>query len=155
LLRSKLPKSENVNALGSSDLRLMSRIVNTSEYCIETIPSMKENIEQVLDPSYSEKLDFETEIEAFQLLINHAIDPVVNFILSQLETPLGNMEKMNWGTWESVGDSSAYVGDIKSTFQKYLSAIAESISAENHSYLCRKLVETFIPRYLTSICRCK
>jgi vacuolar protein sorting-associated protein 53 len=155
LLKSKLPKSDNANSIGSSDLRLIGRIVNTCEYCIETIPHMKENIVQALDSSFEERVDFEGELEGFQVLINQAIDPLINFIINQLAVALGNMERMNWGVWDSVGDSSAYIGEIKSTLQMNLSQIVDSMSSENHSYLCRKLVEGFIPRYIDSICRCK
>jgi hypothetical protein len=48
LLRSKLPKTENPSLIRTSDLKLICRIVNTCEYCIDTLPAMKENIVAVM-----------------------------------------------------------------------------------------------------------
>jgi hypothetical protein len=72
-----------------------------------------------------------------------------------LDLALANLEKVNWSVWESVVDTSTYVKEIKTLFQAHLPPIAESISSEYHSYLCRKLAETFVPKFLASICRCR
>lgn len=154
-LRSRLPKQELVSNLKAKELAVLSRIISTAEYCAKVTPDMKETLTKTIDPIYAEKIDFDDEEEEFKLLINSTIELIVAFFAISLDPALSLLEKMNWATWESVGDTSSYVGEVKMILQTHLSLIVNKISQDYHNYLCRKLIETLVPKFLNAICRCK
>ena len=65
------------------------------------------------------------------------------------------MEKQSWGTWEAVGDTSAYVKDIRNTCVEQLSIISGSVGADYHVYVCTNVAKAFVPRFVTTIAKCK
>jgi len=156
LLHDKIPKkADNSVMLKREEMILLCLIVNTCQYCIEVIPSLQESIIKHVDSALQTRVVFEEESDYLHEVINKALDCASLSVLNYLDPCLVNMEKQSWGTWEAVGDTSAYVKDIRNTCVEQLSIISGSVGADYHVYVCTNVAKAFVPRFVTTIAKCK
>jgi vacuolar protein sorting-associated protein 53 len=93
ILTSKLAKPSGTNSAGESvykfgdgdDIpRLACYIVNTADYCLESMPKLEENIQNRIDDEFQEKVDLEEEQDAMYEVINMAIKVLASGLQSRV-----------------------------------------------------------------------
>lgn len=156
MLADQIPlKTDKTPRLALFELKRVCRIVNTANYCIETLPQLQETLVSTIDDIYSDKIELEEEADAFHGLINRALDAAVLSTVFQLEQCLGTMTSLVWGNWDSVGDTSEYVQQIKNVLETQLPPLSSHIPSDYHFYFCINLAKIFIPSYVACFCKCK
>lgn len=70
LLLSRLPrKPDSQGEISVDEIRTTCLIINTAEYCNETLPSLEEKVRSTVDESYKEKIDFSDSQEELSVFI--------------------------------------------------------------------------------------
>lgn len=151
-LLSKIPTSRD---LGEHQVHMICQIINSAEYCAQTLPQLQESIVKTIDEVYADRVDLEDETDEFVALIGTYIHVLVEWLMFELGGALRTLPKLPWEHWETVGDTSSYVSDIKTIFKSRLSGLAQSISPTYHFHLCNSLVAAFIPEYISALPKCK
>ena len=82
-------------------------VLNSVEYCAETVPQLEDMIVGKIDAAYKDRVDFEDAQDAFYGNIASAVSALVGGIMSSASNLFSAMVRMPWGTWSDVGDQSA------------------------------------------------
>ena len=126
-------------------------VVNTAEYCAETIPQLEELIKSKIDEQYKESVDLNEEKEFFYDIIAASIRSLVSALQSQVEVAFKTMANINWGTVEMVGEESPYVRDINAAVLKFVPSCRAILKSLYFRSFCDKFAAAFCPAYLQLI----
>eukprot|EP00741_Cyanophora_paradoxa_P011209 tig00020554_g10829.t1 len=141
--------------LTEKEERTVCLVVNTADYCSETIGQLAESIRRVIEKQFLEAVDLSAEQEEFSGAITKAVRILVLGVETKVQGALEQMTRMNWSAVEAVGDQSPYVSTIGGIFQSTVPTLAHLLSDTHFRFFCDKLVASLIPRYVVSIYRCK
>ncbi|XP_047142430.1 vacuolar protein sorting-associated protein 53 homolog isoform X1 [Hydra vulgaris] len=167
LLMANLPKVEGsslVSILKDTEVkfnedekRLICCALTTAEYCQETTVQLQEKLKEKVDKELVDNIDLNAEQDAFHNVISCAIQLLVQDLENACEPALIAMTKIHWQSIESVGDQSSYVTAIISHLRKLIPTIRDNLysSRKYFTQFCIKFVNSFIPRYINNIYKCK
>ncbi|XP_057294888.1 vacuolar protein sorting-associated protein 53 homolog [Hydractinia symbiolongicarpus] len=167
LLTGNLPKVSSsglASILKDSDVkfneeekRLICCILTTAEYCQETTQQLQDKLQEKIEAKFTEKVDMSTEQDLFHSVISSSIQLLVQDLENACEPPLVAMVKVHWQSIESVGDQSGYVTAIVSHLRQTIPVIRDNLysSRKYFTQFCIKFVNSFIPRFINNIYKCK
>ena len=119
LLKTKLPAKtfdEQATSLLLSDDDEIKCVwlVNTCEYCLETIPQLHQQIEDIISDEFVDNVDLkDTAEDMFREVINSSIRVLVKSIEARNEKIYADqLLKTNWLQFEQVSDTSAYIKQV-------------------------------------------
>eukprot|EP01032_Pedospumella_encystans_P018155 gene18155-20675_t len=133
----------------------MCYLINTGEYCAEVVPQLEIMIQQKMVPSLSDKVSFETEVDAFMDLVAHCIKVLVSGILERLEVSFRTMQSINWAGFTTVGEESAYLHMVNGVLLEAIPKIRQSLSPSYFNNVCNKIASEILQRYLDVILKQK
>ena len=108
ILNSKLPKPMNAGLAGLKGNtsaggieskkykfgeddeipRLACYIINTADYCLDSMPKLEENIQNRIDEKFKEQVDMEEEQDAMYEVINMAVQVLASGLISRISPKL-------------------------------------------------------------------
>ncbi|KAJ0409715.1 hypothetical protein ATCC90586_003223 [Pythium insidiosum] len=115
--------------LGEKQEEELCFVINTAEYCAETLPSLEEVIRAKIDKAFAESIELSQEIDTFHDVGAAAMKCIVAGLEGLLDDDLNTIPKMNWQTWEAVGDESSYVTQIGEKLRAFVPVIRQMLSA--------------------------
>jgi len=130
-------------------------IINTAEYCRETVGPLGETIAKTLDKPFSDSVDMTSEEDEFSGVITKALSVLVSSVESRLDSELANMVRAKWDVVEAVGDQSEYVSNCSAVLNNSIPAIGSTINNNYFRYFTDKLSGAFVPRVYQHILKCK
>ena len=165
-LSSRLPKptpglgaaaggSEWQVKLTEREERCVCHIINTAEYCHETVAQLAESIQNRIDPHLVGSVDMSEEQEEFSGVTTRALSMLVLGLETRLELELQGMTRLQWGSMETVGDQSEYVSAISAVAATSIPLISSLLSPVYFQFFVDKLAASFAPRFYVNIFKCK
>ncbi|KAF4140529.1 Vps53-like N-terminal domain-containing protein [Phytophthora infestans] len=130
-------------------------VINTAEYCAETLPSLEEVIRAKIDKAYSEAIELSQEIDTFQDVGAAAMKCIVAGLETSLDDDLNALHKANWQTWEAVGDESLYVTQMGEKLQTFVPVLRQMLSGLYFTNFCDKFAASFVPKILQAVFKCR
>eukprot|EP00112_Aurelia_sp_Birch-Aquarium-sp1_P023247 Seg685.3 transcript_id=Seg685.3/GoldUCD/mRNA.D3Y31 product="Vacuolar protein sorting-associated protein 53-like" protein_id=Seg685.3/GoldUCD/D3Y31 len=166
LMTANLPKATSglASILKDSEIkfnaeekRLTCSILTTAEYCQETTEQLQEKLKEKIDAELREKINFGTEMDVFHSVISNSIQLLVQDLENACEPALTAMSKVHWQSIETVGDQSGYITAITTHLKQAIPVIRDSLysSRKYFTQFCIKFVNSFIPRFINYIYKCK
>jgi len=157
LLASKLPSNTKQHQ-GKESYKIpdgqeqkICHIVNTAEYCSETLPGLAEMIKQRIDPAYKDKVSMDKAQEEFLEVVAQAVKVLVSGLETRLEPAFTSMRNQKWETMEIVGEESDYVTMANEAITSYIPILKASLSGLWFRGFCDKFAAAFIASYLSRI----
>jgi hypothetical protein len=141
--------------LSRVEIRLVCLIINTGEYCSETLTPLAVSLQGKIDAKFKAKIDLTDVQEEYSVLVNQAVGALVDSMCLRTHRVLTQMQKMPWHQWEAVGDESSYVHRLHDIFREDLPAPARLVSSSYHKHMLLKFIRAFIPVFIQSIYKCK
>lgn len=130
-------------------------VINTAEYCAETLPSLEDVIRAKIDKAYSDSIELAAEMDTFHDVGAAAMKCIVAGLETALDDDLSTMPRTNWQTWEAVGDESAYVTHMGDKLRVFVPVIRQMLSALYFTNFCDKFAAAFVPRVLQTVMKCR
>ncbi|XP_037030486.1 vacuolar protein sorting-associated protein 53 homolog [Bradysia coprophila] len=132
-------------------------ILTTAEYCLETAQQLEEKLKEKVEPIYSEKIDLSNEKDIFHRIISNCIHLMVQDMESGCEPALIVMSKIQWQHINNVGDQSPFVNSLITHFKLTIPIIRDNLSSSRKYFtqFCHKFVNSFIPKYITTLYKCR
>jgi len=168
ILMGNLPKVSNQGGLSSllkdqevkfteEEKRMICCILTTAEYCQETTQQLQDKLQEKIDTELSDKITMNAEQDQFHLVITNSIQLLVQDLENNCEPALTAMSKVHWQSIETVGDQSGYVTAIVQHLHKAIPLIRNHLysSRKYFAQFCIKFVNSFIPRFINNIYKCK
>ncbi|KAJ4800777.1 Membrane trafficking VPS53 family protein [Rhynchospora pubera] len=137
------------------DERMICYIVNTAEYCHKTSGELAENVSNMIDPQFVDKVDMSEVQDEFSAVITKALITLVNGIETKFDAEMLAMTRVPWATLESVGDQSEYVNGISSILSASIPALGSLLSPTYFQFFLDKLAASLGPRFSQNIYKCK
>jgi hypothetical protein len=128
-------------------------VVNTGEYCADTIPQLQDLIKAKIDVAYADQVDLTGVQDQFYDVIAGAIRTLVATLEGQVEGALKAMGSINWGTVEMVGEESPYVRVINQAVLAFVPNCRSILSSLYFRNFCDKFAAAFCPAFLSLIQR--
>lgn len=108
---SLVPPSTSTSLLSSTSNYKISpgeeivicHVINTCEYCSETIEALQDLIADKIDPQFKEQVDMTNEQDAFQDVTAKGIKILVSGLERRLDVAYREMSSINWGSMSAVG----------------------------------------------------
>lgn len=156
LIQSILKEGEVAKFTEEEQCRACS-ILCTAEYCMETTQQLESKLKEKVDPPLAAQIDLNTEQDLFHNVISNCIASLVQDLDSACEPALTAMSKMSWSTVETVGDQSGYVTAITTHLKQNLPIIRDNLASSRKYFtqFCVKFANTFIPKFINHLFRCK
>jgi len=158
LVESRLPRKPELpssSELNQNEIRTTCLIINTAEYCNETLNSLQESMTKVIDAQFKERIDLSKQQEIFGVLSSKGLTVLVNNTMARVTKVLNAMIRLPWATWANVGDSSDYVNQINAIFLEELPTIIKMLSPIYHGNYCLQVAHKLIPAFEEAIFKCK
>ncbi|ETI39943.1 hypothetical protein F443_14530 [Phytophthora nicotianae P1569] len=130
-------------------------VINTAEYCAETLPSLEEVIRAKIDKAFSEAIELSQEMDTFHDVGAAAMKCIVAGLETSLDDELTALHKANWQTWESVGDESLYVTQMGEKLQAFVPVLRQMLSGLYFTNFCDKFAASFVPKILQAVFKCR
>ncbi|KAF4315011.1 hypothetical protein BBO99_00009666 [Phytophthora kernoviae] len=130
-------------------------VINTAEYCAETLPSLEEVIRAKIDKAFSESIELSQEIDTFHDVGAAAMKCIVAGLETSLDDDLTALHKVNWQTWEAVGDESSYVMQMGEKLRAFVPVLRQMLSGLYFTNFCDKFAASFVPKILQTVMKCR
>ncbi|KAF3323903.1 vacuolar protein sorting-associated protein 53 A [Carex littledalei] len=137
------------------DERMICYIVNTAEYCHKTSGELAENVSNMIDPQFVNKVDMSEVQDEFSAVITKALITLVNGVETKFDAEMLAMTRVPWASLESVGDQSEYVNGINSILSASIPVLGSLLSPTYFQFFLDKLAASLGPRFSQNIYKCK
>mmetsp|Transcript_6722 Transcript_6722/g.8843 ORF Transcript_6722/g.8843 Transcript_6722/m.8843 type:complete len:874 (+) Transcript_6722:83-2704(+) len=148
---AKNPQGKETYKIADGAEQKICYVVNTAEYCAETLPQLAEMIRSRIDETYKDSISTEKEQEDFHEVVAHAMKVIVSGLESRFDPAYKSMSQVNWGTLEMVGEESEYVVIINDAISHYIPILKSSLSSLYFRSFCDKFAASFMNGYLNQI----
>lgn len=150
-------KEGDVQRFTKQEISRICCILTTAEYCLETTQQLEEKLKEKVDPSLSEKVNFSQEQDIFHNVISSCIQLLVQDMEMACEPALTAMSRIQWQNVERVGDQSSYVTAITTNLKASIPFIKDNLASSRKYFtkFCVKFANSFIPKFIQSIYKCK
>ncbi|KAH9152259.1 hypothetical protein AeRB84_005282 [Aphanomyces euteiches] len=130
-------------------------VINTAEYCADTLPSLEDAIRAKIDKAFAEAIELSKEIDTYHDVAASAMKCIVVGLDNLVDDEWTNMQRINWGAVETVGDESPYVLAIADKLRPYVPTLRTMLSSLYFTNFCDKFAAAVVPKVLLSIMKCK
>ncbi|CAA9997802.1 unnamed protein product [Nesidiocoris tenuis] len=156
IIQNFLKEGETARFTKSEQARICC-ILTTAEYCLETTQQLEKTLKDKIEPALSEKINLAQEQDVFNNVISNCIQLLVQDLELACEPSLTVMAKTSWQNVESVGDQSPYVSSITTHLKTTVPLIRDNLASSRKYFtqFCIKFVNSFIPKFINSIYKCK
>jgi len=153
-LTNKVPRVGAI--LSEKDEKTLCLVINTTEYCAKTVLGLTETIKKLIDPKFIDQIDMKDEQVQFEQTNSQALNSLLTCLNNKVETAFAQMAKMNWASWDSVGDQSDYVNQIANFVGQSVPIYNNWLTNPSHfRYFCSEFVGLVVPSLISYLYKCK
>lgn len=140
-LKSRFPRDPD-RVLPEDEFKRIAFILNTADYCHTNVTQLQAKIKEKIDPSLAEQVDFNQPLEEFLGLTVSAIAIEVRALQAAVSVSLSAMSRIQWSTFDSVGDQSQHVTEMVATMKERVNVVRNAISGSKFfKQFCIKFIE--------------
>jgi hypothetical protein len=138
----------------AAEIKCICLIVNTAEYCNETLGPLGESMAKALEDGFKDKVDMMDVEDAFSTVLAEALNKLMG-VVELKSNILGGMLKVNWSTLDVVGDQSEYVDTFERTIAHALPVVRACVSSIHYTFFCEKFAGSLAPKLYIAVFKCK
>jgi len=153
-LEGKLPPVSG-RALSPATARTACHVLNSAEYCAETIEQLEALIQSKIEDKFRDSISLEDEVDTFFGTVDKAGKAFVGGITAIVEPDLQAASRINWANVNEVGDQSKYVSTLNSALQEFIPLLRGLLSGVYFRRFCDRFAAGFIARYADHVTRCR
>ncbi|CZT17823.1 probable GARP complex subunit Vps53 [Ramularia collo-cygni] len=127
-------------------------ILNTADYCYQTTNQLEEKIKSRIDEDLREKVDLQSQADAFLGVAAAAVKSLVHKTERDCEPAWREMRTIPWSRMDSVGDQSPFVYSLLQRIKDGSREILKYLHKPQYSRAyCDNMVDAFTNTYITNI----
>ena len=144
-------QASNVYRIPPGEEVTICHVIDTCEYCADTVEALEDLIRDKIGDKYKEKVDMSDDQDAFQDVTAKSIRVLVSGLEQRLDVPLKEMSKTNWLSFDMVGEESSYVRTIHLTIHPFVVQVRELIPSSYFRSFCDKFAMAFASTYYRTL----
>lgn len=126
-------------------------VIDTCEYCADTVEALEDLIRDKIGAKYKEKVDMSEDQDAFQEVTAKSIRVLVSGLEQRLDAPMKEISRTNWSTFDMVGEESSYVRTINLAIHPFVVQVRELIPSSYFRSFCDKFAISFASTYYRTL----
>ncbi|KAK3648138.1 Vacuolar protein sorting-associated protein 53 [Elasticomyces elasticus] len=131
-------------------------ILNTADYCFTTTSQLEEKIKSRVDEELREKVDMQSQADAFMGVAAAAVRALVHKTEIDCEPAWREMRAVPWSRMENVGDQSSYVSVLLQRVKDRSREILKCLHKPQYARAyCDNLVDSLTNTYIVNIAASK
>ncbi|KAH6681051.1 Vps53-like protein [Plectosphaerella plurivora] len=131
-------------------------VLNTADFWSTNATQLEDNIKKRIDAEFRDRVDLSSQADAFLGVASAAVLALVRSVERECESAWKEMRNTSWGTMESVGDQSSYVGEVvKAVNGKAEDILGIVVKQQYARAFCDNLVDHLAGAYIGSIVQCR
>ena len=131
-------------------------VLNTADYCFNTSNSLEEKIKSRIDEPLKEKVDLQSQSDAFMGIASAAVRGLVRRVEVDLEPNWREMRNTAWSKIEIGENHSPYIAGLRNRINDRSSEILGMLHKQQYARaFADNLVELLASTYLSNIAQCK
>lgn len=138
----------------AAELKLC-QIINTAEYCVETIPPLEAMMKKHIQPDFAHEVDFGNQVDSFVDVIAYTMNILTQSVATRVEPTLRSMRHTNWANVDTVGDDSPYVKEMIGILSEEAVRLRSGMSKFYFNNYCMKMVTLLLDHLQKSIWQLK
>lgn len=140
----------------TQDLQTACLVLNTAEYCLETISQLEESLRERIAPEFRERVTLAAERELFAASTSAALLAILHELELTVEPPFAQLARSPWRDAEFVSSESEYVQDLVRGLKVVVGVVREGLETKKWvRSVCDKLVGLVLARFMGAIVRCR
>lgn len=143
--------SNMVYRIPSGEEVTICHVIDTCEYCSDTVEALEDLIRDKIGDKYKESIDMSEEQGAFQDVTAKSIRVLVSGLEQRLDIPLKEISRTNWASFDTVGEESSYVRTIHLTIHPFVVQVRNLIPSSYFRSFCDKFALAFASSYYRSL----
>ena len=130
-------------------------VIDTCEYCADTVEALEDLIRDKINDEYKEKIDMAGEQEVFHDVTAKGLRVLVSGLEQRTDPAFRAMVSTNWGSLDAVGEESSYVLTMNDSIQPFVAAVRGVLPNTYFRNFCDKFATAFTSTFYNSIVRLK
>lgn len=131
--------------------RALAFIINSCEYCRETIPSLQEIIEKEIDESFKDKINFSPSESQFLEAINASLDRILKSIETKIKDHFKKFNSVSWTNFVKVQDNIPCIKAVLKLLRDTIEDMERSLHPDYFTSLMNKLAALIPSLYLEQV----
>lgn len=129
----------------------LARIMTTCEYCVDIVPTLENLMRSKIQPAFADQIDFSPQVGAFNDSMAFTMEILCLGEVNRCEGDFTKMREVNWGSYDTVGDSPEYIKHMLKVLADGIQRIRNYVSPSYFLNVCMKLTGTFLDAFLQCI----
>jgi vacuolar protein sorting-associated protein 53 len=142
----RIPKGEEVT---------VCHVINTCEYCIDTVEALEDLIRDTINSTYAGKIDMMAAQDSFHDITAKSIRVLVSGLMNRNEAALRTLGATNWAMWDSVGEESPYVYSMHEEIEPFVTTVRALLPTSYFRSFCDRFASAFMEAYYDTLIRLK
>ncbi len=130
---------------------LICYLINTGEYCSDLVPQLEEMAKGKISPEFEDRIDFNSESDAFMDVVALALKILTTGLLERLRPAFTLMATTSWSNVNQVDQESAYVRQFLNVLNDAFPKVRFSLNNNYFQTLCTKVASKALEIYLDII----
>jgi len=126
-------------------------VLNTAEYCAETVEQLGDIVRGKIDKAYVGQVDMDREVEAFHDVVARAVKRLVRLLDVALEPALKTVAATPWGALDIVDEESPYVRGFAKALKQKIPVARALLSPLYFKNFCDKVAASFLPKFYAAL----
>jgi hypothetical protein len=146
---------KDIYRIPKGDETLICHIIDTCEYCTETVEALQDLIIDKIDEKYKSEIDMSEEEEAFHDVTAKGIRVLVSGLVHRTDQAFKGMYNINWSALDVVGEESAYVRAMHKEVQPFVLEVKSILPSSYFRNFCDQFAMFFTNAFYNTITRQK
>jgi hypothetical protein len=129
--------------LTEKDEQMLATVINSCEYCLETIRDLQNTLTEKIDEPQKSAVDMYKALGYFEDVSSECFALENSWIENKMEVHYANMYKINWASLDKTDDTSGYAKGISEAFLSS-AAIMKATLSENFYLVFINRIVTFV-----------
>jgi len=130
-------------------------VIDTCEYCVDTIEALEELIKDKIDETYKESIDFEDAQDELQDVTSTGLRVLVSGLENRCGPFFKELSNTSWGSVEDVGEESNYVRGMTNVIVPFFTSCQKTLPSSYYRMCCDKFAKLFTESCWNHIVRVK
>ncbi len=146
---------KDIYRIPNGDEVTICHVIDTCEYCSETVEALQDLIVDKIEDKYKSKIDMSGEEEAFHDVTAKGIRVLVSGLVHRTDQAFKGMYGINWSALDVVGEESAYVRSMHDAIQPFVVQVKSTLPNSYFRNFCDQFAMFFTNAFFNTITRQK
>ena len=139
----------------SGEETTVCHVIDTCEYCAETVEALQDLITDKTEKEYKNKIDMTDEQEIFHDVIAKGLHVLVSGLEQRTGAAFKEMSIINWSNMDMVGEESKYVRNMHNAIQPFVVTVKSLLPSSYFRSFCDKFATAFTNTFYNEIVNSK